>query len=118
MDSINHFYKKSKEFCLFLAENSRFELIDCKEFILKLLDIYSLALKLADVEPDIEFIKNVKADSLNISFGEFDIYWEMYNPKECDEAVCGSLADDFSTIYNELKIGILLFEENDLKEAA
>lgn len=117
MDSINHFYKKSKEFTLFLSENKRFELNNCKNYILNLLDIYSLALELPDVEPDTDFVKDIKIDDLYINFGEFDAYWETYNPKECDEAVCGSLTDDFFSIYKELKVGILLFEQNEFNEA-
>ena len=117
MNNVNHYYKKAKVFCNFLEGNRKFELANSQNFILNLLDIYSAALDLPDMKPNTGLVNGIYAANLSISFGEFDIYWEVHNPKECDEPVCGSLYDDFTTIYKELKIGISLFEQNEINNA-
>ena len=118
MKKIDDFYIKAKQFCYLLEKMQVFDLNQCKKLIAEMMDIYKMALTLTDVESETSDVPEVKIDRLGISFGEYDAYWEIYNPYECDNAVCGSLSDDFADIYNDLKIGILLYEDKNVNDAA
>ena len=117
MKKIDDFYLKAKQFCSLLEKMQIFELHQCKVLIAELMEIYKMALVLPDVDPETSDLPEVRIDRIGISFGKYDSYWEIYNPYECDSAVSGSLSDDFSDIYNELKTGVLLYEEENVKEA-
>ena len=112
MEIVNDFYIKAKSFCCFLEETSAFEQKHCRTLILFLLDLYRLALQL----PDVDLTENSSVERniprLHVNFGMHETYWEVHDPREFDDPVCGSLSDDFSDIYQELMIGIQLFEKN------
>jgi hypothetical protein len=42
--------------------------------------------------------------------GDWDRYWQVFDPTEDDEAVFGTLADDIADIYRDLKEGLVLIE--------
>ena len=42
--------------------------------------------------------------------GELNLYWEVWDPTKDNEAILGSLADDFADIYRDLKEGLHLAE--------
>jgi hypothetical protein len=50
-------------------------------------------------------------ESLKEQLGDADLYWEVFDPTERDEAIEGSLADDVADIYRDLKEGVTLAEK-------
>lgn len=40
--------------------------------------------------------------------GEWDCYWQVFDPTKTDEPVAASLADDIADIYRDLSAGIVL----------
>jgi hypothetical protein len=47
---------------------------------------------------------------LQEKLGDWDGYMQVFDPIEDKEAICGTLADDITDIYNDLKEGTLLLE--------
>jgi hypothetical protein len=52
-----------------------------------------------------------------IEFNEFNHYWEIFNPYVQEEPVAASLSDDISDIYQDVKRGIILYEQKDQTQA-
>ena len=48
---------------------------------------------------------------LQEKLGDWDLYWQVFNPNTDKEADCGSLADDLADIYRDLKDGLVLNEK-------
>ena len=53
-------------------------------------------------------------NSLKEKLGEWDLYWQVFNPRKDNEAIHGSLADDIADIYRDLRDGIRLKESNNV----
>jgi hypothetical protein len=51
-------------------------------------------------------------ESLKVKLGSVTLYWEVWDPTKDNEAIHGSLADDFADIYRDLKEGLNLSESN------
>lgn len=49
-------------------------------------------------------------NSLKEKLGDWDLYWQVFDPTTDKEAVCGTLADDIADIYRDLKEGLVLKE--------
>jgi Domain of unknown function (DUF5063) len=49
-------------------------------------------------------------NSLKEQLGDWDLYWQVFDPRKDNEAIRGSLADDIADVYRELKDGIVLKE--------
>ncbi len=47
---------------------------------------------------------------LKVKLGDLNLYWEVWDPTEDNEAIQGSLADDLADIYRDLKEGLNLGE--------
>ncbi|MGH9741438.1 MAG: DUF5063 domain-containing protein [Candidatus Acidiferrum sp.] len=47
-------------------------------------------------------------NSLTEKLGDWNLYWQVFDPTKDDEAIHGSLADDVADIYRDLKPGIYL----------
>ena len=47
---------------------------------------------------------------LKEKLGDWDRYWQVFDPTEDDEAIFGSLADDIADTYRDLKKGLVLIE--------
>ena len=47
---------------------------------------------------------------LKEKLGDWDLYWQVFDPTTDKEAICGSLADDIADIYHDLKEGLVLRE--------
>jgi hypothetical protein len=45
-------------------------------------------------------------DRLKKTLGDWDLYWQVFDPTKNNEAIHGSLADDIADIYRDLKKGI------------
>lgn len=50
---------------------------------------------------------------LKEKLGDWDRYWQVFDPTEDDEAIFGTLADDMADIYRDLKEGLLLVEAHE-----
>jgi hypothetical protein len=49
---------------------------------------------------------------LKEKLGDWDLYWQVFDPTTDKEAVCGTLADDIADIYRDLKEGLVLSERH------
>jgi len=45
---------------------------------------------------------------LKEKLGDWDLYWQVFDPIKNNEAIRGSLADDIADIYRDLKAGLVL----------
>ncbi len=45
---------------------------------------------------------------LREKLGDWDLYWQVFDPTKDNEAIRGSLADDIADIYRDLKEGLVL----------
>ncbi|HXR32287.1 MAG TPA: DUF5063 domain-containing protein [Verrucomicrobiae bacterium] len=50
---------------------------------------------------------------LKVKLGDFNLYWEVWDPTKDSEAIRGSLADDFADIYRDLKEQLNLSEAHE-----
>jgi hypothetical protein len=50
---------------------------------------------------------------LKEKLGDWDRYWQVFDPTEDDEAIFGTLADDIADIYRDLKEGLVLIEAHE-----
>jgi hypothetical protein len=91
--------------------------------------LYYSALTLSEVEP-VNSIANrsyITIDErakvhreIGMKLGDFNLYWEIFNPYEHVEPVCGSIGDDLGDIYYDIKDGLELYKkesESDIIEA-
>jgi len=51
-------------------------------------------------------------NSLKEKLGDWNLYWQVFDPTTDQEAICGSLADDLADIYRDLKEGLVLKDTN------
>ena len=110
------FYEHANRFCSFLETLGELNQNSCRQLAIGLSEIFGLALQLPDIEPNSELASKKELKRLSVKFGKYDSYWEIYDPFNLEEAVCGSLYDDISDIYKELYIGITLYPQ-DINEA-
>jgi hypothetical protein len=83
----------------------------------RLAELYCIALQLPSVEPDTSDVDRtsfsteewaILYESLRRKIGPFDVYWAIFDPTEESNAVQGSLAQDISEIYYDLKFDLSL----------
>lgn len=104
MESV--FYELAKEFCQYVRENiiSKESLDYLIEIIMKL---YVAALHLSNSEPDtVEQNDNAMPAEIRISSQVPSTYWEVYDPFEDTEVICGSFYDDLNDILRDIEKGI------------
>lgn len=86
-------------------------------------ELYSAALALPVVAPDSADIETSQLDtdawstvfkSLQEKFGSRDLYWTVFDSTEKAEPLQGSLADDISEIYMDLKSDLALCDRKPL----
>jgi hypothetical protein len=53
-------------------------------------------------------------DSLKEKLGDWDLYWQVFDPTKDNEAIHGTLADDIADIYRDLKEDINLMESGQV----
>jgi hypothetical protein len=111
---INEFYQTAVSYCN-LIEN--FENKNLKILLLSLLDLYSKALHLPDVEPEQEGATDIDLPIPQIKIGQYDHYWEVFNPYQFEQPLGATLSDDILDIYKDVKKGILLYQRNEQIEA-
>ena len=108
---IDTFFANAENFCGFLDKLNSFTTKQCRQLLIKLTEIYLDAIALQSSDFDTDYNEDTAVDRLYVNFGQYDIYNEIYNPYNDDQVVCGSLQDDFADIYNDLKIGIILYKQ-------
>ncbi|MDP4156530.1 MAG: DUF5063 domain-containing protein [Bacillota bacterium] len=112
------FFHSAVTFCSIIENfNSNQEENKLKNLLVSLLDLYSKALHLPDVEPENDEFIEVKLSLPQINFRQCDNYWEVFNPYEFEEPLVASLSDDILGIYGDVKKGIVLYEQNQEIEA-
>jgi hypothetical protein len=111
---INEFYQSAVTYCSLIED---FDNKNLKILLLSLLDLYSKALHLPNVEPGQDKVTNIDVPIPHITIGQYDHYWEVFNPYELEPPVGASLSDDILDIYKDVKKGILLYEKNKRIEA-
>jgi hypothetical protein len=116
--AVDDFFHSAVTYCSTIENfNSNQEENKLKNLLVSLLDLYSKALHLPGVEPESDELIEVKVSLPQINFGEYDNYWEVFNPYEFEEPLVASLSDDILGIYGDVKKGIVLYEQNQEIEA-
>lgn len=133
-DTAERFGLIAKQFCSVI--DSRFSL-ERADFLLKIYRMLPILISEGIDLPPVEFsddenqeqearIRQARAktemrqeewnqlyNSLKEKLGDWDLYWQVFDPRTDNEAIHGSLADDIADIYRELKDGISLRESNE-----
>jgi hypothetical protein len=103
------FVAEARRFCDFIEHGSSVELADrVRSARVRLLTLYAAGCTLPAVEPPAEFDAGpivAKPDAW-LGFGEFEFYWEVFDPYVEDAAVAGSLSDDLLDIYIDVRRGL------------
>jgi hypothetical protein len=114
----HEFYLSTMNFCNTVENfNSNIESDKYKTLLISLLDMYSKAFFLPDVEPQNDKEANIEISLPNINFNKYDCYWEVFNPYHLEEPLMANLSDDILDIYKDVKRGIYLYNNNEHKEA-
>ncbi|MGM7722157.1 DUF5063 domain-containing protein [Metabacillus sp. Hm71] len=109
---VEAFYLSTLQYCN-LIEHWNKENFKLNNLLSSLLDLYSKALYLPDVEPKDDEISNLDISVPQINFGQYNHYWEVFNPYQLEEPVGASLTDDILDIYEDVKRGIHLYEKDE-----
>jgi hypothetical protein len=88
-----------------------------RNLLISLLDMYAKAFGIPEVEPQDDKVSTLDISVPKVNFGQFDYYWEVFDPYHLEEPVSGILTDDIVDIYKDVKEGILLYERNKQVEA-
>ncbi|MBT2657968.1 DUF5063 domain-containing protein [Bacillus sp. ISL-18] len=114
--AVDHFFHSAVQYCSVIENfDSNQDENKFKTLLLSLLDLYSKALHLPDIDPGKSLKVNVPLPQIN--FDKYEYYWEVFNPYKIDEPVCGSLSDDTLDIYKDVKEGIISYQKNHHNEA-
>ena len=108
---VEAFYISALQYCN-LIENWNKKNNELKNLIASLLDLYSKALYLPEIEPKDAEVSDFDISIPKIDFGQYNHYWEIFNPYDLDEPLEASLSDDIIDIYQDIKRGLLLVEKN------
>lgn len=111
-----NFYDAAVLFCEKFEFLSNAAYLNPSDLILLIMQIYTAAMHLPNTEPSTWQEAEMSIPPA-VSFGDWDCYWEIYDPFVLEEPVCGSLADDFSSIYCGLSKGIHLYEQGHVTDA-
>jgi hypothetical protein len=111
------FYLAALSYCRLIEKIDVFIDNNLIKLINSLLDIYSKAILLPDIQSNINEECNFEITIPQINFGNYEFYWEVFNPYHLDETVSSSLSDDIVDIYKDVKKGLILFDKNEHKEA-
>lgn len=117
---VDDFYEFAVMTCSYL-EGLHLTLEKTDELMAILMQLYVLGLGLTLPEPDEEEV-NRDYEHPAISFEVPDSYWEVFDPLYEEDAleenvVVGSLQDDLSDIYNDLRSGISEYDAGNKANA-
>ena len=106
MDS---YYTTVKEFSSWLKQLVNINEDNAETIITKIMTVYIASSELEYPETVSENACDYKSEILSIASEKFSFYWEIFDPYSLDEAVCGSLIDDLSDIYNDIQEGVYIY---------
>lgn len=102
------FYQLAERFCD-AVEKKSVSVENAAEWLSLLMELYTKAMTLPEVEPDDEPISYEGNEIPQLAIECPSTYWEIYDPLRPDEPVCGDLKDDLQDIYRDLCSGIKAF---------
>ena len=111
------FYLSASNYCRVIENFGSIKGNNLTSLLCSLLELYTKALSLPDVESDNEKETDFEISVPLINLKKYDHYWEVFNPYHFDEPVEASLSDDILDIYKDVKRGIFLYEKNEHIEA-
>jgi hypothetical protein len=82
--------------------------------------IYSLGLELPDIElknSEIVTYDGNPPAGIGSKLGKYDIYWEVLDPIFEQEVGAGTLSEDLTSIYMELKGPLIAYEKGEASDA-
>lgn len=119
-DAIRAFVDQATQFCEFIDTPNSLSLPEKLQHLSALLaKLYVAAIHLPDVEPTERDVDAV-IQRPQVSFGDIDGYWEVFDPYEADKPIMASLTDDITDIYADLKKGLSMYQsgtEDDIIDA-
>lgn len=112
MDKIKEFYNLADKYCHFISAKEM-TISDIATLMELLMKLYISAVNLPETEPEtINSVVSDETDEILITFAEQipQLYWEIFDPFNQEDAVCANLADDLSDIATDLYDGMREFE--------
>ena len=85
--------------------------------------IYSFGLQLPDVEPTDQWSDEIVTyggnppTGIGSKLGKYDLYWEIFDPVFEKDVVAGTLSEDLTSIYTELKGPLIAYEKGEASDA-
>lgn len=115
-EAASSFYHLSERFCD-AVEKKSVSVENAAEWLFLLMELYTKAMALPEVEHDDE---SISYESITIPQPAIECpsaYWEIYDPFHLEEPVCGDLKDDLQDIYRDLCSGIKAFKAGNVCNA-
>jgi hypothetical protein len=119
--AVDEFVAAARRYCGFIEGGAMLQVAErLAAARTHVLHSYQAALALPDVEPPdgIEARPSPPRPSGWTSFGDLELYWEVFDPYENSKPVAGSLSDDLLDIYADVRRGLDLWNCDVPKEAA
>lgn len=114
---MNTYFITAKNFCAWAESLKSLTKGNAPAIIVKIMDIY-IASSSLEYPPETEEIEyQYNAVRLDFTASQFNTYWETQTPYACKDPICGSLYDDLTSIYNDVREGVILFEQGYCSEA-
>lgn len=109
---VARFVNQARQFCDFVEKPPGTLLERIERTRHGLLELYTRALALPDVEPpeDLEDEPSIEPPASWIGFEQFEIYWEVDDPQG-ETPVARSLSDDVLDVYCDLRRGLALWDQ-------
>jgi hypothetical protein len=82
-----------------------------------LADLYAKALHLPRTEVETEEAERFDFPLPELEGQKYDMYFQVFDSYKLEEPVTGSLKDDILGVYQDLKEGLLLYEQGAVAEA-
>ena len=114
---MSEYYTQAISFCNWAKNIKEITSDNAETVAVKIMELYIASAKLKYPEDIGEATISAEREFITFSAGQFNVYWEFFNPYICDEPVCGCLVDDINDIYNDIREGICSYEQGLLDEA-
>jgi hypothetical protein len=112
MQQLEQFAVNVRAYCDFVRDASALPLTQrLIEAQAQLLRLYTAALALPELPEDFEDVERPPPARPTLeSFGEKEVYWEVFDPYVPTEAGCGSLTDDLLDVHDDVRRGLVLWD--------
>lgn len=125
--STDVFVQAARRYCTLVEDGgSANSWLFAQECLVTILELYRAALLLPEVAPDtIDFNARIEHELWDATRGRLeqklsrDIYWEVFEPLDVEQPnpLCGSLSDDLSDIWRDVKDGLMVLDEDPERAA-